>query len=89
MLFRSRERITAGLRAHHPATVVLDLSRVQFLDSAGLAVLVETAGRCAKAGQEFQLVCTTRGVLRPLQIAGLDAIFTILTERPAPRPDPA
>ena len=84
-----REQIDAGLRDRHPATVVLDLSGVHFLDSAGLAVLVETAGRCDRAGQEFQLVCTTRGVLRPIQISGLDTIFTILAERPAPKPDPA
>ncbi|HVW44628.1 MAG TPA: STAS domain-containing protein [Amycolatopsis sp.] len=77
-----RERIDAGLRDQPTGTVVLDLSGVHFLDSAGLALLVELASRCDKAGQEFQLVCTTRGVLRPLQITGLDKILTVLTEQP-------
>ncbi|NKQ58616.1 STAS domain-containing protein [Amycolatopsis sp. K13G38] len=73
---------------HRPRVLVLDLSEVQFLDSAGLAVLVECAAQCSKTGLDFQLVCTTRGVRRPLEIAGLDTIFTILGESPVPRTEP-
>jgi len=83
-----RASLGQGLRDHEPRRLVLDLSRVHFLDSAGLAVLVEVAARCADTGLDFQLVCTTRGVLRPLQIAGLDSIFTILAEAPVPRAEP-
>ncbi|GAA4658571.1 MULTISPECIES: STAS domain-containing protein [Amycolatopsis] len=85
----SSPRLQEGIAAAHAAdeppspTLVLDLDRVEFLDSAGLAVLVETASDCHKAGQELRLVATGRAVLNPLKLTGLDQIFTVLDAVPA------
>ncbi|HVW44549.1 MAG TPA: STAS domain-containing protein [Amycolatopsis sp.] len=76
---RMREGIAAARDAGETAAgrVVIDLSEVSFLDSAGLAMLVETASRCHQAGQAFVLVAQGSAVLRPLQLTGLDKILTI------------
>lgn len=69
-------------RAGDEESVVLDLTAVEFLDSAGLATLVEIASVCHKAEQSFTLVATTRAVLNPLKLTGLDQIFTITGKIP-------
>ena len=60
-----------------PRELVIDLSGVQFLGSAGLAVLVETqkSSRAKEVG--LQLIATTRAVTRPLEVTGLIDLFTI------------
>jgi anti-sigma B factor antagonist len=61
------------------AAVEVDLRDVTFLDSAGLSALA-TAHRAAEAaGRVLQMRCgTTRAVVRPLQITGLWAVFSII-----------
>lgn len=60
-----------------PRDLVIDLSGVQFLGSAGLAVLVETqkSSRAKEVG--LRLIATTRAVTRPLEVTGLIDLFTI------------
>ena len=60
-----------------PRELVIDLSGVQFLGSAGLAVLVETqkSSRAKEVG--LRLIATTRAVTRPLEVTGLIDLFTI------------
>jgi anti-sigma B factor antagonist len=57
--------------------VVLDLDRVTFLGTSGLAVLIEVREAAHAAGVELRLACTARRVLRPLTIAGLVPLFDI------------
>lgn len=78
-----REGVAAG-RADVPASamVVLDLTQVDFLDSAGLAMLVQVASDCHKAEEELRLVATSRSVLNPLKATSLDQIFTITESVP-------
>ena len=52
--------------------LVLDLSGVTFLASAGLAVLANTRAVAARRGVEVRLVASSRIVLRPLELTGLD-----------------
>ncbi|GAB3577784.1 hypothetical protein GCM10027445_44030 [Amycolatopsis endophytica] len=68
----------AGAPVPPPPSVVLDLSGVGFLDSGGLALLLEIAKECEEAGQRLTLVCTHRPVLRPLELTGLDRVFRIV-----------
>jgi anti-sigma B factor antagonist len=55
-------------RSRAPRRIVVDLSRVRFLNSAGLAVLID-AHRRAGPGAGLRLVATTRATWRPLRIA--------------------
>ena len=60
-----------------PRELVIDLSGVQFLGSAGLAVLVETQKSARARNVDLRLIATTRAVTRPLEVTGLIDLFTI------------
>jgi anti-sigma B factor antagonist len=60
-----------------PKALVIDLSGVQFLGSAGLAVLVETQKSARAREVALSLIATTRAVTRPLEVTGLIDLFTI------------
>ncbi len=57
--------------------LVLDLSGVTFLASAGLAVLASTKALAAQHNSEVRLVVNSRVVLRPLTLTGLDKALHI------------
>lgn len=61
--------------------VVVDLEAVDFVDSAGLGILVSGLKRARAQGGELELVCTSRSVLRPFEITGLDRVFKIHARR--------
>jgi anti-sigma B factor antagonist len=61
-----------------PKALVIDLSGVQFLGSAGLAVLVETQKSARSRDVDLRLIATTRAVTRPLEVTGLIDLFTIV-----------
>ncbi|HEX5780368.1 MAG TPA: STAS domain-containing protein [Solirubrobacteraceae bacterium] len=65
------------------ARVVIDLEAVGFLDSAGLGILVGGLKRARTRGGELELVSTSHDVLKPLEITGLDRVFTIHAGRDA------
>ena len=61
-----------------PEELVIDLCGVQFLGSAGLAVLVETQKSARSREVGLKLVASTRAVTRPLEVTGLIDLFTIV-----------
>lgn len=65
-----------------PRLLVVDLSGVGFMASAGLAELVHTR-RATAAGIAFRVVAASRATARPLEMAGLVdllAVFPSLAE---------
>ncbi|MDK3257938.1 STAS domain-containing protein [Blastococcus capsensis] len=54
-----------------PTEIVVDLTGVTFLDSAGLSTLAAAHRRALAAGGRLRLLAATRAVIRPLQITGL------------------
>lgn len=59
-------------------TLIIDLSAVSFIDSAGLTVLIDAHKRAARTGGEVRLVVLeTQQVYRILQITGLTRMFKI------------
>jgi len=57
--------------------VIVDLTGVEFFAAAGLTVLVNARQAAVAAGITLCLVASTRPVLLPLRITGLDSIFDI------------
>lgn len=51
--------------------LVIDLTGVTFLDSAGLCVLAATYRRASGDGHRMRVLASSRAVIRPLQITGL------------------
>jgi anti-anti-sigma factor len=64
-----------------PAPVILDLSGVTFIGSAGLSVLLDHRDRCAELGTRLQVV-GGRLVTRVLAVSGLAQALPVI---PAPR----
>lgn len=58
-----------------PHAVVLDLSQIGFLGTAGLTVLIETGRLAESHGTDFRLVTGPRCVERALDITGLRHTF--------------
>lgn len=71
-----RERLVA-LVEDGARQVVVDLSRVEFLDSTGLGVLVGAFKRLRNVGGDLSLVCPRERLLKIFRITGLDGVFTI------------
>jgi len=57
--------------------ILVDLSKVGYIDSSGVASLVECFQSARKVGQNLALVPVSDGALRVLQLARLDKVFKI------------
>jgi anti-sigma B factor antagonist len=72
-----------GLADEGKIRVVVDLSRVTFLDSTGLGVLLNALRALASRRGTLVLVCPNERALRPFQITGLAARMPIFASREA------
>jgi anti-sigma B factor antagonist len=71
-----RERLIAMVESG-ARQVIVDLGRVEFLDSTGLGVLVGALKRLRGVGGELSLVCAQERLLKIFRITGLDRVFTL------------
>jgi anti-anti-sigma factor len=76
------ERCLTAERDVDVEAVVIDLSEVSFLDSAGVRLLISELYRCEAAGQAFGVVPGTDANVRLLQTAGVAGHIRLL-ESPA------
>jgi anti-sigma B factor antagonist len=60
-----------------PAPVVLDLTAVEFLGSAGLAAIAGAHQQAEAAGTPLRLVATQRAVLRPIELTGFGSMLAL------------
>jgi anti-sigma B factor antagonist len=60
--------------------LTLDLTRVTFLDSSGLGVIVKALKRSRESGTTFDVVASNERVLKVFTITGLDSVITIYSE---------
>lgn len=71
-----RERLIALVEGG-ARQVIVDLGRVEFLDSTGLGVLVGALKRLRVVGGELLLVCAQERLLKIFRITGLDRVFAL------------
>jgi len=64
------------------ATVRVQLTDIGYMDSSGVATLVEALKASRAKSRKFELVAPSLSVLKVLQLARLDALFTIVTTSP-------
>ncbi|MEN8108571.1 MAG: STAS domain-containing protein [Pseudomonadota bacterium] len=57
--------------------VLVDLSAVTYIDSSGVASLVEALQASKKNGSQFALAATSEPARRVLELARLDKVFTM------------
>jgi anti-sigma B factor antagonist len=60
-----------------PDSVLVDLSRVTYIDSSGVASLVEALQAAKRKGGSFALVAASDPTRRVLELARLDKVFTM------------
>jgi len=63
--------------------IVVDMAGVGFVDSSGLATLIEALQRVNQYGGKLVLCSLTKNVLGVFQLANLDHIFLITEDRQA------
>jgi anti-sigma B factor antagonist len=68
----------AVARARPSDVVVADLTRVEFLGSSGLAVLMDIDEQCRAKQTRLSVVAVNPAVVRPLAITGLDRILSVV-----------
>jgi anti-sigma B factor antagonist len=75
-LFTAAE-LTQALREHErdAPRLILDLSKLRFLDSAGLALLIAQHRRAQNDGTKFAIANASGDVRRVLAISGLDRVL--------------
>jgi anti-sigma B factor antagonist len=73
---RLRERLIEMVGTGEKS-VVVDLGRVEFLDSTGLGVLVGAHRRLRANAGSLTLVCPHERLLKIFRITGLDSVFEI------------
>jgi anti-sigma B factor antagonist len=61
--------------AHGPGRLVVDMSRTQFCDTAGIHALVAAHKRAEAGRGDIRLVITGAAVLRIFAITGLDSVI--------------
>ena len=65
------------MTAKKPKRVIVDLTKVTYLDSSGLAVLIEAMQNVQEYGGKFAIAGMQESVKHILDIARLDQVFQI------------
>jgi anti-sigma B factor antagonist len=63
------------LRVNRVAALILDLSDLEFIDSAGIVLLIDAHRRSQSNGKELRIVRPTGHVAKLLTVAGLDDVL--------------
>jgi len=66
--------------ANHPQKLIVDLSDVPYMDSSGVATLVETMQLARKGQTRLVLTSLKERVRSIFEIARLDSVFTIVDD---------
>jgi anti-sigma B factor antagonist len=66
--------------ANKPPKLVIDLTKVSYIDSSGLAVLIEAMQNVERYGGKFALVGLQEEVRPIFEIARLDQVFRIFPD---------
>lgn len=75
---RLRQVVLDALAIPDTGPVVIDMTEVSFLSSAGLGALIEAHHEAHQQGDPLRVVVDhARPVLRPLQLSGLDQVLTL------------
>jgi anti-sigma B factor antagonist len=75
-----RRRLAEALERAGGA-VIVDLSGVKFIDSTGLAAMLNALRRLTRAGRRLLVACDEGPVLRILRLTRLDTTFALYASR--------
>lgn len=72
-----RDYVFRVIKQERPAVLILNLSRVNYTDSSGIATLVEGLQLSGEYHTQFKLVGLSHSVLEVFQLARLERVFNI------------
>ncbi len=75
-----REHI-CDVQQHKPEKLIIDLADVPYMDSSGVATLVEAMQTARRSGGQLILCCMQAKVMSIFEIARLDTVFTIVPDK--------
>ena len=70
-----REQVSKALDAN--TAVSLNMSDVSYIDSSGVAALIESKQKAEEGGKDFKIIKPSEAVTSVLQMAKLDTFFII------------
>lgn len=70
-----RKQISNALEAN--TVVSIEMSEVNYIDSSGVAALIESKQKAGEAGKKFKILKPSEAVLSVLKLAKLDSFFDI------------
>lgn len=73
---RLRQHVLA-VAASGPAGLIIDLDRVDFIDSTGLGVMVGAAKRMRMLGGTMRIVCSTPHLIELFELTRLSEVFDL------------
>lgn len=73
----SAAKVEAAIEGFSAQSVVLDLRKVEFMDSAGLKMLLNQRTRLEESGGNLRLVVGEGAVVRLLELTGVTDAFSI------------
>ena len=74
------ERELAGLEADSPGTLILDLRKVEFIDSTGLRAVIAADERARSAGRRLVVIRGSSAVERLFSVTQLDRRLEIIDD---------
>ncbi len=72
-----RKQIFETIKQHRPKVIVIELTQVSYMDSSGIATLVEGLQLSKEYKTRFKLVGLSQHVLEVFQLARLERVFEI------------
>jgi stage II sporulation protein AA (anti-sigma F factor antagonist) len=75
---RIRERIDTEIFSVKPEVLVLDFSRVRFMDSSGIALIIGRAELCGEFGIGVRLSGLSDNLKKLIRLSGVDKISNII-----------
>ena len=70
-------RLEEALATVSADPTVIDLSECTFLDSSGVRILASAGRKLSEAGRRFAIVASNPGLLRVLEITGVDTMLAV------------
>ena len=72
-----REKIDHAMFHYKPEVVLLNLSRVEFMDSSGLGLILGRYNTAGDIGAELIICSPSKGVTKILELAGIERIIKV------------
>ncbi len=72
------EQHLLNVTAQQPAGVIVDLSRLEFMDSSGLRMLAEAEALCRQSGIDYGVIAGTGQARRVFDLTGMDDVLPVL-----------